>query len=146
MKKHEEREPMKRKGTPGHSLVAVLRQLGDYVHSYDFVSLYETSDVLTMGLVCRGLHAIFDQEYVRRVIRLGNLEAGRRYLFWIYEAPYIKYYWQLKIESKHNVVVGCFFPAFLRAATTSSCRKRPRLPQLPRLLICVWPSESKERT
>ncbi len=74
-----------------HSLQSLLEALGEHVRSADFASLFEVRDVLALAGVCRSFHQIFNTKYIQLVIRLGNLESRLRYLFWISQAPYIKY-------------------------------------------------------
>ncbi len=129
----------RREQSANANLANVLRLLGVYVHSYDFVGLFEVKDVLTLGLVCRGLRGLFSKEFVRQVIRVGNLEPGLRYLFWINQAPYIKYVRHLKIVSRQGVVDGWHFLAFLTAATKDCSKKKLSYRSET---SCAWPFAS----
>ena len=63
----------------------------DYVKSVEFSSLFEIKDVINLQRVCKSFHQLFGREYLKFVIRLGNLETDLRYNFWIHNAPYSEY-------------------------------------------------------
>ena len=87
-------------------LKGLFELLEEYVKSPDFASFLEVKDVIALGQVCKSFRKLFNQEYVSLVIRLGNLEAPFRYLFWINKAPYIKYsftYCWLRITNSYSI-------------------------------------------
>ncbi len=64
--------------------------LEEHLHSPNFAALLSVRQVMALGQVCKSFRKIFNSQYVRLVIRLGNLDPDLRYLFWIGQAPYIK--------------------------------------------------------
>lgn len=69
----------------------VISLLEEYLKTSEIAAMFEIQDILTITRVCKSFHRVFNKQYQQLVIRLGNLEANKRYLFWIYQAPYIKY-------------------------------------------------------
>lgn len=73
------------------SITELFETLKDYFKSDNFAALLEVKEVLSLSLVSKSFHRIFNERYVQLVIRLGNLNGSLRYLFWINQAPYAKY-------------------------------------------------------
>jgi len=67
--------------------------LHEYLESINFASLFTVKDAISIGLTCKTFHKIFNKEYIILVAKLGNLDPDLRYLFWIYQAPYSKYFY-----------------------------------------------------
>ena len=69
-----------------------LELIRNYIKSPDFASLLEVKTVLKLRLVCKTTYKLFNDEYLRLVIHLGNLEANLRLSFWACNAPWQKYF------------------------------------------------------
>ena len=70
----------------------ILELLQPLFQSISFASFLTAKDVLSLCLVCKGFKKIFNSDYLRLVIRLGNLDPELRQFFWIYHAPYARYF------------------------------------------------------
>eukprot|EP00826_Nyctotherus_ovalis_P029347 TRINITY_DN2316_c0_g1_i14.p4 TRINITY_DN2316_c0_g1~~TRINITY_DN2316_c0_g1_i14.p4 ORF type:complete len:121 (+),score=29.70 TRINITY_DN2316_c0_g1_i14:100-462(+) len=69
----------------------ILELLQPHFESISFASLLTAKDVLALSFVCKSFRKIFNGSYLRLVVRLGNLDAELRHLFWIHCAPYARY-------------------------------------------------------
>ncbi len=69
----------------------IFELLQDHLRSPDFAALLDVRTVISLGLVCRTFHQIFDRSYLQLVIRLGNLEPALRWLYWMHMAPCAEY-------------------------------------------------------
>ena len=68
----------------------IIEVLQPQFSSVSFASLLTVKDVIAMSSVCKGFRKIFNKNYLRLVIQLGNMNADIRYLFWIHKAPYAR--------------------------------------------------------
>ncbi len=73
------------------SVKDIFDLLAEELRSPSLAALWEVRDILNLTRVCRSFHRIFNKAYLALVVRLGNLEPSLRYLFWISQAPYMKY-------------------------------------------------------
>ena len=74
----------------GWNVKDIFELLTETLQSPSCVALFDVREVLSLSLVCRSFHRIFNKDYLALVIRLGNLDPSLRYLFWISQAPYMK--------------------------------------------------------
>lgn len=76
---------------PECSIKDLLELLESHFKSPSFASFLTAGDVLALGAVCKSFRKVFDSDYFRLVVRLGNMSFHIRYLFWIHHAPYAAY-------------------------------------------------------
>jgi hypothetical protein len=68
----------------------ILELLQPVFESISLASLLTAKDVLSLCLVCKGFRKVFNSDYLRLVIHLGNLDPELRHFFWIYHTPYAR--------------------------------------------------------
>lgn len=68
-----------------------IEVLSNYVRSPEFAALLDVRTVLALRRTSKAVGRIFNKEYVRTVIRLGNLEESLRLSFWAHNAPWLEY-------------------------------------------------------
>lgn len=59
-----------------------------YVRSPVFAGLFTVRTAIALGQVCRSFRTLFDGEFVKMVICLGNLDESLRFRFWYLKASW----------------------------------------------------------
>eukprot|EP00826_Nyctotherus_ovalis_P060592 TRINITY_DN8520_c0_g1_i2.p1 TRINITY_DN8520_c0_g1~~TRINITY_DN8520_c0_g1_i2.p1 ORF type:complete len:160 (-),score=18.79 TRINITY_DN8520_c0_g1_i2:833-1258(-) len=68
-----------------------IEVLSNYVRSPEFAALFDVRGILALRRTSKAISKIFNKEYIRMVIRLGNLEEPLRLCFWAHNAPWLEY-------------------------------------------------------
>jgi len=59
-----------------------IELIRNYIRSPAFAGLLTVKMVITLGQVCRSFRNLFDQNYVKMVVCMGNLNTCLRFKFW----------------------------------------------------------------
>lgn len=59
---------------------------------------FEVSDVIKIQKCSRALYRLFNQEQLRRLVRIGNLDPDLRPAFWINQSPFFSFQNEVREE------------------------------------------------
>jgi len=83
--------------SPTSNITLSLKDFFEIMHSYiispEFALFLDVKTIISLSRVCRNFHNIFTSEYLKMVIKLGNLNENLKIQFFVHFAPWIEYFY-----------------------------------------------------